>query len=65
MDFKAGRYELYQVRRVAFQGNMVYIMCLQEIIQQGTVQDSERGHLLDKVWEAYIDILIHLIAGGY
>ena len=35
---------------------LIYTACLQEIIRQVKVQCGERGQLLEKIWEAYIDL---------
>ena len=36
---------------------MIYTACLKELIRQVAVQCTERGQLLEKIWEAYIDLL--------
>ena len=38
---------------ISEQTQMIYNVCLQEIIAQVTVQCSERGQLLERIWEAY------------
>jgi len=40
---------------------LIYTACLQEIIRQVKVQCGERGQLLEKIWEAYIDIFDKVI----
>ncbi len=36
---------------------VIYTMCLKEIIRQVGLQCTERGQLLDKIWGAYMDLL--------
>ena len=36
---------------------IIYTACLKEIIRQVTLQCSERGQLLEKVWNSYLELL--------
>ena len=36
---------------------LIYTVCLKEIIRQVKTQCTERGQLLEKIWEAYIELL--------
>lgn len=41
--------------------NLIYSSCLKELIRQVTIDCSERGQLLEKVWQAYLDLLLKCI----
>lgn len=38
------------------QTQLIYTVCLEEIIRQVKLQCSERGQILEKIWEAYTDL---------
>ncbi|KAL4512175.1 hypothetical protein ABPG72_005177 [Tetrahymena utriculariae] len=49
--------EYMNIKEVFDQIQIIYVACMKELIRQITIQCKDRGRLLQKVWDSYLDIL--------